>query len=412
MTNSKNKENKTKGKRKAKGGDNIVIRILRWTYHSILLVVTMCLLTLFLASAFSDHIDPRNFHYMSFLGVGFHLILIGVLGWLLALVVLRRWILALATIGILILTHEQISRYFPLNFFGNSPQTSIADANGIKHAIQHIDTLSLLTYNTCALGQVHLSKIKEKIPVLDVIRQSKADIVCLQEYAFTLSKNGHTQKQIRKSLSDIYPYYDYMPNSGRQAMGIALFSKYPIKKAMRIDKRPKGYVSSMYYELSVNGRRMVLVNNHLKSNMIEKRDRMLYDEMVEHFEADSIDRIRTGMLRSLGKGYIARASQAHLIKNFVNQQVGTSDMPVIICGDFNDTPISYCYRTMRGDLHDAWQDAGLGSGSTYNQHHFWFRIDHVLLSSHFTTLSAKVLDQYDYSDHYPVLTQLQLLPCN
>ena len=412
MSNNKTKPHKKQGKQIAEGGDNIVIRILHWAYRSILLVATVFLLLLLAASAFSDRIDPCCFHYISFLGIGFHLILAAVLCWLLVLVVLRRWVLTLITLCTLIVINEQISRYFPLNILCKDAQATIADANGIKHDIENIDTLSILTYNTCALGQVHLSKIKEKIPVLDVIRDSHADIVCLQEYAFTLSKNGHTQEQIRKSLADLYPYYDYMPNTGREAMGITLYSKYPIKRALRIDKRTKGYVSSMYYELTVKGRRIVLVNNHLKSNMIEKRDRVLYGEMVAHFETDSIERIRTGMLRSLGKGYKARAAQAKMIRAFVDEQVGDSNNPTVICGDFNDTPISYCYRTMRGDLHDAWQDAGLGTGTTYNQHHFWFRIDYVLHSAHFKTLSAKVLDQYSYSDHYPLLIKLQFLPCN
>ena len=412
MANSKNKKNTEKKARKSKGGVNIVIRILRWIYHSIMLVVTVCLMLLYLTSAFSDHVDPRTFHYISFLGIGYHIILVVVLCWLLALILLRNWKLVAVTIAGLLITYEPMTRYFPLNLFGSKLQTTVIGQDGIKADIETIDTLSLLTYNTCALGQVHLTKIKEEIPILDVIRKCNADIVCLQEYAFTLSKGGHTQEQIRKSLADLYPYYDYMPNYGRKAMGIALFSKYPIKKMTRIDKSKKNYVSSMYYELEINKRRVVLVNNHLQSNMIEKRDRVLYGEMVEHFETDSIERIRTGMLRSLGKGYKGRARQANMIKDFVSEQKDGRDLPVIICGDFNDTPISYCYRTMRGDLHDAWQEAGTGSGVTYNQHHFWFRIDHVLLSSHFKAIDIRVLDQYKYSDHYPVLTKIQLLPCN
>lgn len=412
MANSKNKKNTEKKARKSKGGDNIVIRILRWMYHSIMLVVTVCLMLLYLTSAFSDHVDPRTFHYISFLGIGYHIILVVVLCWLLALIILRNWKLVAVTVVGLLITYEPMTRYFPLNVFGSKLQTTVIGQDGIKTDIEAIDTLSLLTYNTCALGQVHLTKIKEEIPILDVIRKCNADIVCLQEYAFTLSKGGHTQEQIRKSLADLYPYYDYMPNYRRKAMGIALFSKYPIKKMTRIDKSKKNYVSSMYYELEIKKRRVVLVNNHLQSNMIEKRDRVLYGEMVEHFETDSLERIRTGMLRSLGKGYKGRARQANMIKDFVSEQKDGRDLPVIICGDFNDTPISYCYRTMRGDLHDAWQEAGTGSGVTYNQHHFWFRIDHVLLSSHFKAIDIRVLDQYKYSDHYPVLTKIQLLPCN
>lgn len=403
-----------KGRKKSnsmKGGVEIVIKILRWTYHSIMTIITIGIVLVYLASSYSENFDPRDAHYISYLGIGYHLILFLATIWFAIILFLRHWKLS-AILGIsLLLTYNHISRYFPFNFMAADPITYIIDDDGNKKEID-VCKIKVLTYNTCGLGQVHLSKIKEKIPIIDVIRNSGADIVCLQEYAFTLSKGGHTQEQIRQSMSDLYPYYDFMPNYGRTAMGIAVFSKYPIKNMARIDKSKKNYVSSMFYELNVNGQRVVLLNNHLHSNLIKQRDRMLYDEMIEHFEADSLQRIRTGMLRSLGSGLRARASEAHKIKEFVKERVGDDDVPILICGDLNDTPISYCYKIMRGDLEDAWQNAGFGSGTTYNQHHFWFRIDHIFHSSHFKTLETKVLKQYEYSDHYPVLTTLQLLTCN
>lgn len=408
MEQGKSRGNTQKKTQSKKGGGNIVIKILRWTYTSIMAVSTLALLAIYLISAFSDHIDPRSLVYLSFLGIGYHIVLICTIIWGCILMVLRHWRLAGITFIALLLTWEQISRYYPTHLFGPSPVEKIETAEG-EQAIK-VDSIKVLTYNTCGMGQVHLTKIKEKVPVLDVIRKSKADIVCLQEYAFTLTKGGHTEEQIKKSLADIYPYYDYMPNYSRTAMGIAVFSKYPIKKMTRIDKSKKDYVSSMYYELDVDGRKVALLNNHLHSNQIKQKDRELYDEMIEHFEKDSLNRIRTGMLRSLGIGFRARAKESNLIQNFVKERIGNQDVPLIICGDMNDTPISYAYRTMRGDLQDSWQNAGIGSGTTYNQHHFWFRIDHIFHSQHFKTLDIKVLDQYNYSDHYPVLATFQILP--
>lgn len=408
MEQGKSRGNTQKKTQSKKGGGNIVIKILRWTYTSIMAVSTLALLAIYLISAFSDHIDPRSLVYLSFLGIGYHIVLICTIIWGCILMVLRHWRLAGITFIALLLTWEQISRYYPTHLFGPSPVEKIETAEG-EQPIK-VDSIKVLTYNTCGMGQVHLTKIKEKVPVLDVIRKSKADIVCLQEYAFTLTKGGHTEEQIKKSLADIYPYYDYMPNYSRTAMGIAVFSKYPIKKMARIDKSKKDYVSSMYYELDVDGRKVALLNNHLHSNQIKPKDRELYDEMIEHFEKDSLDRIRTGMLRSLGTGFRARAKESNLIRNFVKERIGDQDMPLIICGDMNDTPISYAYRTMRGNLQDSWQNAGIGSGTTYNQHHFWFRIDHIFHSQHFKTLDIKVLDQYNYSDHYPVLATFQILP--
>lgn len=408
MGTSKSRGNSKKKTKSWKDSDNIAIKILRWIYHSILLVSTLSLLFVYLLSAFSDHIDPRKIVYLSYLGIGYHIVLSAVIIWMIVLFVIRHWKLgAILAVG-LICTWGQVSRYFPLHAFGQSP-VSVSEKIQGKEMAARIDSVKILTYNTCGMGQVHLSKIKEKIPVLDVIRDSKADIVCLQEYAFTLSSGGHTQEQIRKSLSDIYPYYDFMPNYSRKAMGIAIFSKYPIKNMVRIDKSKKDYISSMFYELEINNKRVILVNNHLHSNLIKQQDRRLYDEMIEHFEKDSLQRIRTGMLRSLGSGFRSRASQCNLIRKFIKDRIGEEDVPMIICGDMNDTPLSYTYRIMRGNLNDAWQEAGFGAGTTYNKHHFWFRIDHIFHSHHFKALDIEVQRQYDYSDHYPVLATFQLL---
>lgn len=86
-----------------------------------------------------------------------------------------------------------------------------------------------------------------------------------------------------------------------------------------------------------------------------------------------------------------------------------AEVPLIICGDFNDTPVSYCYQQIRGALSDSWEEAGWGPGITYNRNKFWFRIDHIFHSKHFKTIDIKVLDEYSYSDHYPVLATVDLL---
>ena len=384
-----------------KKGWEAVAHLLRLIFHSVLSAATLFILIIYILSAFSDHVDPRQFHYISYLGIGYHLALIASLIWVVAMLALRRWKLSLVMVVALLISHEQISRYFPMNLF--EPEIEVKGKS---------DTLRVMTYNTCISGQAHLSRIKENIPVLDVIRESKADIVCLQEYAFSLSKKGHTQEEMRKSLAKNYPYYDFMPNSGSRALGIALFSKYPIKKKKRIDEAGKGYVSSMYYELDVNGRQIALVNNHLHSNNIAVKDRELYDEMIEKLEADSakIERFRTGILRSLGKAYISRARQSNLIRSFIDEETKGKDMTLLVCGDLNDTPISYCYRTMRGNLSDTWQDAGFGAGTTFNKYHLWFRIDHIFHSSDLQPLDIKVMKDVECSDHYPVIATFVL--CN
>lgn len=386
-----------------------VKEIIRTAYHSVMATLTIALCGIVVIAAYSDLINPQWLIYPSFLGISFGIFLVISLVWAIVLAILTRW-RCLMVMGItLLIICIPLWRYCPIHPFGGpSPITSVEGLDGKERPIT-VDSIRLLTYNTCAMGQTHLSKIKEKIPVMDYVKESGADIVCLQEYAFTLSKGGHTQEQLRGSVSRQYPYYDFTPNDGRTAMGIALFSKYPIRKAQRIDKRKKGYFSCMYYQLEVHGRIIGLVNMHLHTNSIQPKDRVLYDEMIDHFEPDSIGRIRAGLLRSLGKAFRYRADESNMIARYLREN-HPEGMPLIICGDMNDTPISYCYHTLSQGLSDTWQEAGTGYGISYKEHHFWFRIDHILHSPQFRGLDIQVRKDITYSDHYPLEATLQLLP--
>jgi len=77
----------------------------------------------------------------------------------------------------------------------------------------------------------------------------------------------------------------------------------------------------------------------------------------------------------------------------------------IVCGDFNDTPMSYVYRTMSRGLDDSFSVCGRGYSSTFRGFYNMLRIDYVLNSKGLEPLSYEVVD-VDYSDHRPVLVRL------
>jgi len=386
---------------------NPLANIIKWTFRSIMAMLTAGMCLLLIASAYSDVVNPNVWVLPSFLGIAFGILLILAVIWTGVLIVTRRRRCLVAMIVTWILIIAPALRLCPLHFADSQePLTKASDGQ----KIERIDTLKIFSFNTNQMGQTHLSRIKEKIPVIDVIRQSGADICCLQEYGFCLTPGSHTQQEIRNRLKDIYPYYDYTPNDGRKALGIAIYSKYPITKGTRIDKRKKGYFSAMYYQLNVGGRTIGLVNMHMRSNMIKPDDRVLADEMIDHFEADSLQRIRTGMLHSLAQAYRLRGDEASMMRQFL-LDTHPSDMPLIVSGDMNDTPISYCHRCLRQvGLTDTWQETGLGQGSTYRNHHFWFRIDNMLHSKHLRPLSMRIRKDVTLSDHYPIEATYQLLP--
>ena len=97
-----------------------------------------------------------------------------------------------------------------------------------------------------------------------------------------------------------------------------------------------------------------------------------------------------------------RARQARTVAAHIRR----CPYPVIVCGDFNDTPLSYTYHVLGKQLQDAFAEAGFGLSNTYNGLLPSFRIDYILYSSHFKAVSYSC-DRIDLSDHFPVSAVLK-----
>lgn len=343
----------------------------------LVLLANLLVLALFTCSAYSDHISPLRSIYPSYLGILFPFFFVAVILFLLYWTIRLKWYALLGVVAI-IGCWEPVTRYMPYH---------------LSREKERAEDIKLLTYNTCGLGQ-NDSK-KNGRAVLDFIKREDPDIVCLQEYTFYKRADGLTEKKIRRILSN-YPYYHYNAASKSYTSGLAIFSKYPIRRTQAINYESL-YNNSCLYELDVKGSRITVINNHLESNQLSKEDKEFYNEMIRHFDSDKIDEIRTTLVHKLGKAYRVRAVQADTLRNIIDRQTN----PVIVCGDFNDTPISYCYKRIRGDLKDAFRESGFGLGITYHENKFLFRIDHILHSDSFRAYNAKV-HHVTYSDHYPV----------
>jgi endonuclease/exonuclease/phosphatase family metal-dependent hydrolase len=105
----------------------------------------------------------------------------------------------------------------------------------------------------------------------------------------------------------------------------------------------------------------------------------------------------------LKRAYISRAEQTTVIVNHMK----LSPYPVILCGDFNDTPVSYTYHQLLGEKKDAYRESGSGVGNTYRGKLPSFRIDYIFYTNEFISLNYKT-EKIQLSDHYPVSTNLIL----
>ena len=103
--------------------------------------------------------------------------------------------------------------------------------------------------------------------------------------------------------------------------------------------------------------------------------------------------------RKLDTGFISHARQADAMRQVLDDSPGD----VLVMGDLNDTPGSFAYRTVCGtDLHDAWAETGLGPTYTFNSHHLYVKIDHILYRGRLKPMWCHRVKAGE-SDHYPLV---------
>jgi endonuclease/exonuclease/phosphatase family metal-dependent hydrolase len=243
--------------------------------------------------------------------------------------------------------------------------------------------------------------------IIRYIAESDADIVCLQEYMVSSRPDLMTSEDIAKALP-MYPYiaevFFSSPDNNRYKYGLAVLSKFPVTKSRRINF-PSVYNGSSMHEINIHGKKIVLVNNHLESFKLTMEDRSKYSDMITHVRLESFDELRGSIQKKLGQAFRIRANQAELIAGEIRKANGYY---TIVCGDFNDTPISYARHTIQGSLSDAYVKSGFGMGVSYNQNFFLFRIDHILYSPGMEAYNCKVDTRINLSDHYPVYCYLKI----
>ena len=100
--------------------------------------------------------------------------------------------------------------------------------------------------------------------------------------------------------------------------------------------------------------------------------------------------------------YKKRAEEARVIK----EHMQSSLYPIILCGDFNDTPLSYAYNTISENLKDAFKESGKGIGQSFVKLPA-LRIDYILHNESFKSYNYTKHKQ-KLSDHYAVSCKVEI----
>jgi endonuclease/exonuclease/phosphatase family metal-dependent hydrolase len=362
---------------------------LRSFIRNILLIINALLAAFLLFTYLSVHISPAKSWIFAFLALSYPFMLIVNILFVLLWAVFRKWYFLISLICILV-GWNSLKSTFQVNF-RNPDQVS------------NSQTIDLLSYNVRLFNYYQWNKDTASWQkIIDYIHAEDPDVVCFQEF-ITLPGTHHDLENLKKkmqplSYSHIY-YTDHVP--GRLDFGMATFSKYPIIQKERIDFE-ESLNGSMATDI-VAGRDTVRVYNcHLQSIRLRNDYNDLIDSLIFNYSDKQMDELKDISVR-MKQAYIQRAGQVKILRDHIE----SSPYPVIVCGDFNDTPVSYSYHQLSNGLKDAFIESGSGIGTTFRGNFPYVRIDYVLYSPVFTSLYYHT-NKVNWSDHYPVFTRFTL----
>lgn len=254
--------------------------------------------------------------------------------------------------------------------------------------------LSIMTYNVgrYGAGGRKVTANESVSGIRQFLSEERPDIICLQEFA--VKDTG--------ALSPYLPAYPYSAQhlfKGNRSFGNVTLSKFPIVRS-EVLTFPDSRNLSLVTDIDAGGVTVRVYNCHLESYSISFTTflkKLFHKDTFSDEMAQVHGRVRNATIR--------RAEQ---VESLLRSEAA-ADVPCIVCGDFNDTPVSYTYRRLCQTKKDSFLESGTGFGSTYAL--FWpmIRIDYILLPQDFASARHDT-PRMPWSDHYPVITHIYFHP--
>ncbi len=244
---------------------------------------------------------------------------------------------------------------------------------------------TLMSYNVRLFNKYKWLDNDSVLPAIKkFIEHENPDILCIQEFS-DLGENQFKQYQ--------YKTIHYINKSN--TFGQAIYSKFPIinNGVIRFDDSNNNVI---FADIKKGNDTLRVYSMHLQSVQITKD--------IAQIENDLNQEKSEVIFKKISKAFTKQQEQVQILK----EHNVACRYPVIICGDLNNSAFSYAYRNVKGNLNDAFEQAGKGFGKSYQFRLYPARIDYVFADKSLTIKEFKTFDKIEFSDHYPIKSRLML----
>jgi len=252
--------------------------------------------------------------------------------------------------------------------------------------------IKLMSYNLAYFSDItDIKRTKDlvKIDVIQLINNEKPDIVCFQESG---AWSDNKADEFGEKIGCKYHCVNRFSHRGN-----IIFSRFPLED----DEYTEIFNASGaagFVKLVKAGSRgtFYLQNTHLQSYSITKEEIDYLGDTKKYVENSSKGK---SVVMKLKDGFEARTYDTKAIVS----NLPAKNIPLAICGDFNDTPMSFTYQQLKNaGFEDAFLEVGHGVGITYCGKLPMLRIDYFWHGEGIRMLSFNTVKE-KMSDHYPIV---------
>ncbi len=258
--------------------------------------------------------------------------------------------------------------------------------------------LRLLSYNIHQLGIGIKTQQGEESLIsregIEWLKDLNPDIMCFQEAYQSAGKDRDLVGAMKKIGYGQFVMADPPPNkkSGIQN-GLAIFSRHKLRN--RETKVFGGQNGMLKCDVIVGTDTLTVINVHLQSMTLNLR------ELVEQRQMEGLKSESRKTVSRLKSGFEKRDDQIRSLEEWIEQ----ARYPVVVCGDFNETPYGYAYGRISRLLANSFESGGSGFGFTFRNLPYFIRIDNQFYDpDKIELVMFKTVRGVAFSDHRPVVS--------